>query len=189
MENQIIKTAKKAIKHWYLSLILGILFVFVGIWVFRTPIESYIALALIFSLTCFISGICEIIYSTANRKELHNWGWILAGGIIHLLLGFWLITSPLITVTILPLFAGFMLMFLSMHAMGYAFDLKSLAIKGWGWLLTLGISGILFSFLLFWNPLFAGLTIVFYTGSAFITLGIYRIILSFKLKQLERLAT
>jgi uncharacterized membrane protein HdeD (DUF308 family) len=184
MENQIIETAKNAVKHWYLSLILGILFILVGIWVFRTPVESYIALSVIFSVTCFVSGIFETIYSVANRKELHNWGWILAVGIIDLLLGFWLISSPLVSMALLPLFAGFMLIFLSMTAMGFAFDLKTFAMKGWGWLLALGILGVIFSFILFWNPLFAGLTIVVYTGCAFITIGVFRIILSFKLKQL-----
>ncbi len=186
MENQIIKTTKKAIKHWYLSLILGILYILVGIWVFRTPIESYLALSVIFSVTCFISGIFEIIYSIANRKELDNWGWILAGGIIVLLLGFWLMSSPLRSIALLPFFAGFMLIFLSMTAMGFAFDMKAFAIKDWGWLLALGILGVLFSFVLFWNPLFAGLTIVFYTGCAFITIGVFRIILSFKLKHLGK---
>ena len=186
MENQIIKTTKNVIKHWYLSLILGILYILVGIWVFRTPIESYVALSIVFSVTCFISGIFEIIYSVANRKELHNWGWILAGGIIVLLLGFWLISSPLRSIALLPFFAGFMLIFLSMTAMGFAFDMKAFSIKDWGWLLALGILGVLFSFVLFWNPLFAGLTVVFYTGCAFITIGVFRIILSFKLKHLGK---
>ena len=188
MENQIIKTTKNAIKHWYLSLILGILYIIVGIWVFRTPIESYVALSIVFSVTCFISGIFEIIYSVSNRKELHNWGWILAGGIIDLLLGFWLMSSPLRSIALLPFFAGFMLIFFSMKAIGFAFDMKAFAVKDWGWLLVLGIFGVLFSFVLFWNPLFAGLTIVFYTGCAFITIGIFRIILSFKLKQLGQTA-
>jgi uncharacterized membrane protein HdeD (DUF308 family) len=69
-----------------------------------------------------------------------------------------------------------------MTAMGFAFDMKAFAIKDWGWLLALGILGVLLSFILFWNPLFAGLTIVFYSGCAFITIGVFRIILSFKLK-------
>ena len=51
MEDQIIKTGKNAIKHWYLSLILGILFIFVGIWVFITPVSSYFTLAILFSVT------------------------------------------------------------------------------------------------------------------------------------------
>jgi uncharacterized membrane protein HdeD (DUF308 family) len=187
METEIIKRAKNFTKHWYLSLLLGILFICVGIWVFRTPLESYLTLSILFSVTIFISGISEIIYSLSNRKEMDNWGWVLAGGIIDLLLGIWLISSPLLSITILPFVVGFMMMFHSMTAMGFAFDLKGFAGSGWGWLLALGIIGLLFSFLLLWNPLFAGLTIVILTGCAFITIGFFRIILAFKLKHLHNL--
>ena len=119
---------------------------------------------------------------------MDNWGWVLAGGIIDLLLGIWLISSPLLSITVLPFVVGFMLMFRSMMAMGFAFDLKDFPDSGWGWLLALGILGLLFSFVLLWNPLFAGLTIVIWTGCAFITIGIFRIILSFKLKHLHNLS-
>ncbi len=188
METEIIRKAKNAIKHWYLSLILGILFICVGIWVLRTPLESYLTLSILFSVTIFISGISEIIFSITNRKEMDNWGWVLAGGIIDLLLGIWLISSPLLSITILPFVVGFMLMFRSMVAMGFAFDVKGFADSSWGWLLAVGILGLLFSFILLWNPLFAGLTIVIWTGCAIITLGIFRIILSFKLRQLYKLS-
>ncbi|MGA3015422.1 MAG: DUF308 domain-containing protein [Bacteroidales bacterium] len=188
MENQIIKTGKNAIKHWYLSLILGIIFIFVGIWVLMTPVSSYFTLSILFSVTIFVSGISEIIYSITNRKEISNWGWVLAGGIIDLLFGLWLIASPLLSIAILPFVVAFILMFRSMMGIGFAFDLKDFAGSGWGWLLTLGILGLLFSFILLWNPVFAGLTTVICTGCAFITLGFFRIILSFKLQHLHKLS-
>jgi len=188
METEIINRAKNVTKHWYLSLILGILFICVGIWVFMTPVSSYLALSILFSVTIFISGIFEIIYSISNRKEMDNWGWVLTGGIIDLLFGLWLMSSPLLSIAILPFVVGFILMFRSMMAIGFAFDLKDFADSGWGWLLALGILCLLFSFVLLWNPVFAGLTVVILTGCAFITLGIYRIILSFKLKHLHNLS-
>jgi uncharacterized membrane protein HdeD (DUF308 family) len=187
METEIIKRAKNVTKHWYLSVILGLLFICVGILVLRTPLESYLTLSILFSVTLFISGISEIIYSVTNRKELSNWGWVLAGGIIDLLLGIWLISSPLLSISILPFVVGFMLMFHSMMAIGFAFDIRGFADSKWGWLLTLAILGLLFSFILIWNPFFAGLTIVIWTGCAFIAIGIFRIILAFKLKHLHNL--
>ena len=69
METEIIKKAKNVTKHWYLSLILGILFICVGIWVFRTPLESYLTLSILFSVTIFISGISEIIYSVDKPQR------------------------------------------------------------------------------------------------------------------------
>jgi len=188
MRTEIMNATKNATKHWYLSLILGILFIGVGIWVFMTPISSYLTLSILFSVTIFVSGLSEIIYSISNRKEMDNWGWVLTGGIIDLLFGLWLMASPLLSIAILPFVVGFMLMVRSMMAIGFAFDLKDFANSGWGWLLALSILGLLFSFVLLWNPAFAGLTLVICTGCAFVTLGVYRIILSFKLKHLHHLS-
>jgi len=188
MRTEIINATKNATKHWYLSLILGILFIGVGIWVFMTPVSSYITLSILFSVTIFVSGLSEIIYSISNRKEMDNWGWVLTGGIIDLLFGLWLMASPLLSIAILPFVVGFMLMVRSMMAIGLAFDLKDFSDSGWGWLLALSILGLLFSFVLLWNPAFAGLTLVICTGCAFVTLGVYRIILSFKLKHLHNLS-
>ena len=188
METEIINSVKNYSKHWYLSLILGILFIGAGIWVFMTPVSSYLALSILFSVTIFISGIFEIVYSISNRKEMDNWGWVLTGGIIDLLFGLWLMSSPLLSIAVLPFVVGFMLMFRSIMAIGFAFDLKDFANSGWGWLLALSILGLLFSFVLLWNPAFAGLSLVICTGCSFITLGIFRIILSFKLKHLHNLS-
>lgn len=188
MRTEIINATKNATKHWYLSLIPGILFIGVGIWVFMTPVSSYLTLSILFSVTIFVSGLSEIIYSISNRKEMDNWGWVLTGGIIDLLFGLWLMASPLLSIAILPFVVGFMLMVRSMMAIGLAFDLKDFSDSGWGWLLALSILGLLFSFILLWNPAFAGLTLVICTGCAFVTLGVYRIILAFKLKQLHKLS-
>ena len=185
MEKQIIKTLKDAIKHWYLQLILGVLFIITGIWVLGTPLESYLVLSTLFSVTFFVNGIFEIAYSISNRKQLDNWGWVFAGGIVDLLFGIWLMSSPLLSITVLPFYVGFMLMFRSVSAIGLAVDLRAFGVKEWGWLLGLGILGMVFSFILLWNPMLAGLTIVMWTASAFITIGVFKIFLSFKLKQLN----
>lgn len=181
----LIKTLKEATKHWYLSLILGILFIVTGILVLRTPVESYLALSVLFSVTFLVNGFFEIVYSITNRKQLDNWGWVLAGGIVDLLFGAWLMWSPMVSVAILPYFVGFMLMFRSFTAIGFSIDMKSFGIKDWGWLLAFGILGLIFSIILIWNPLLAGLTIVMWTASAFITIGFFKIFLAFKLKQLN----
>ncbi|MDR2009270.1 MAG: HdeD family acid-resistance protein [Bacteroidales bacterium] len=185
MENQLLENAKSAIKNWYLSLILGILFIFVGIVVFITPAESYITLSILFSVIFFLSGLFEIVYSISNRKYINNWGWLLFAGIVYLIFGIILISSPVLSMTFLPIFMGFMLLFVSVSAMAFSFDLKSFRVKGWGWLLVLGILGTIFSFIMLWNPAIGGLTIVVWTGITFVTLGIFRIFLAFELKKIK----
>ncbi len=185
MTSSTIQTVKNAIKYWWVSLLAGILFVLAGIWVLRTPLESYLALSVLFSLVFFISGIFEIVYATANSNQLKGWGWTFTGGIIDILLGTILMTNPALSMAILPFFVGFAIMFRSFIAMGVAFELRSFGIGNWGWLLALAIGGLLFSFILLNDPIFAGTTIVVWTALAFISIGLFRIFLAFKLKRLH----
>lgn len=185
MENQIFKTVKSSVKHWYLSLIVGVLFILLGFWILKTPMESYLTLAILFSITFLVNGVFEIIFSISNKEQIDSWGWVLASGIIDLLFGIWLVSNPGLSLAVLPFYIGFMLMFRSMSAIGYSFDMKSFGIQEWGWLLALGILGLIFSFTMIWNPVFGGLSIIFWTALAFITYGIFRVFLSFKLKKLH----
>jgi len=43
-----------AVKHWWVSLLLGIVFVAAGIWVAMTPLSSYVALSIFFSAAIFV---------------------------------------------------------------------------------------------------------------------------------------
>ena len=68
----------------------------------------------------------------------------------------------------------------------WSFELKKLGISGWGAMLVLGILGALMAFILLWNPLLAGLTVVVYTAVAFITIGGLQVYLSLKLRKLNK---
>lgn len=188
MNNQIVDTPQHAIKHWYLSLLLGIFFIIIGFWVLSTPLESYLALSMLFSVIFFVSGIFEIFYYVTNRQTTENWGWGLTAGIIEFLIGVWLISSPVVSVTILPFVVGFVLLFRSSTAMAVSFDLKSRGIKDWGWLLVIGILGLIFSYMMIINPVLGGMTIVVWTALSFISIGVFRVMLSFKLKRLNNIA-
>lgn len=185
MENSLFKKVKKAIDYWYIPLLVGLLFVGIGIWCFITPLAAYLTLAFIFSVSFLGSGIFEIIFALSNRKKIDNWGWTLASGILGFVVGILLIINPLISITILPLYVGFVILFRSIMAIVIAFDLKSYGVLDWGNLLVLGILGTIFSFVLLWNPIFAGLSIVYYTAFALIALGIFYIYFAFKLKRIH----
>lgn len=42
-----------------------------------SPLSSYVALSIVFSISMLISGILEIIFSLSNRKGVPSWGWYL----------------------------------------------------------------------------------------------------------------
>ncbi len=181
------KIIKKTVKHWYIPLIVGLLFLLTGIYIFTTMQETYGALAILFSLSFLISGILEIWFSIQNRKELEGWGWYLTVGIFSLLIGILLISQPGIAVTTLPLFVGFTLLFRSVQGLGFAFELKNYGVLKWGNIAIASVLGIIFSIILLSNPIITGISLVVATALAFIFSGINSIVLSFYLKKLKNM--
>lgn len=182
------KTVENSIKYWYLLLIAGLLYIAVGVWVFATPLSSYLALALLFSVSFLVSGIAEVVFSISNRKQLVGWGWNLSFGLVTAIIGLILLASPMLTLATLPLYVGFVVLFRSIMAMSFSIELKSYGEKQWGWLLFIGILGLIFSAILIWKPIFAGLTLVYWTGLALIMLGITSIYVSIQLNKVRKIA-
>lgn len=186
MNNLFFKQIKQSVKHWYLHLIVGLIFIAVGFWVFTSPIQSYAAFTILFSISFLISGIMEIFFAISNRNVLENWGWTLAMGIITTLVGFMLIANPEISALTLALYVGFMIMLRSFWAIGSALDLKDYGVKGWGISLFIGILGVLFSALLILKPAISGMTLVIWTGLALFASGAFNLFLSIKMRKIHK---
>lgn len=186
MATTVLNSVQSTVKNWWVSILIGMLYILVGFWVFRTPLASYISLSIIFSVFIFISGLLEITFAISSRKETHGWGWYLVGGIFDLIIGLFLISSPVMTMAMLPFFVGFWLLFRGIMAIGISIQLSTMGIPNWGWLLVSGIATIIFSILVLANPVFGGLSIVYMTAFAFIMIGIFRIFLGFDLKKINK---
>lgn len=63
-----------AIKHWWVFLILGILAIGLGVWLFFTPANGFAALAIVFAITFLISGLASTAVTLINRKSIPAWG-------------------------------------------------------------------------------------------------------------------
>lgn len=186
MTNSISRSAKQTSKNWWLYLVLGVLFIILGVWMYRKLEAGYVALANIFSIAIFISGVFSIIFSISNRERMESWGWHLAGGLFDLILGTLLILHPLLTVTILPFYMGFWTLFRGIFAVGLSFQFKAVGRPGQFWLLSIGFLAVIAAVLLLLKPVFPGLSIVQMTGLGFVILGIFRVILAFDLKKIYK---
>src|SRR5476649_1728441 len=131
----ILETIQSDIKNWWLFILKGLVFIGAGIYVFCSPLASYIGLSVLFSMVIIISGIGQIFFASVN-STMKGWGWSLISGILDLIIGIYLFSYPLITMTTLPLFLGFWLLFRSFYLMGIAFELRSYGVSSWAGLLT-----------------------------------------------------
>lgn len=188
MENSksTISEIRTDIKNWWVLLLIGILFIGIGILVFANPFESYVSLAGFFAASMMVSGLFQKWFAISNNNELEGWGWQLALGIMEFTIGLVLIFNLDFTIAILPFYVGFWLLFKSFALIGFSFELKSHKVMNWWYFIVFGLLLTILSWLIILNPLFGGMTIVIWTGIALIVAGIAYILLSLKLKKVKR---
>lgn len=185
----VLKEIKRTINNWWIYLLLGVLFIIGSFYVYSLPGESYITLSLFFAAFILVDGIGSIILAVSNSKNMEGWGWQLTGGIISALIGFGLFIHPGLSMAILPVFIGFWILMKGMLVTGTSFDLKSHGVKGWGWILVLGIINILLGLMMIINPVFGASMVLIFTAIALLTLGISMIAVSLRLRTIKRKVT
>ena len=159
-----------SVKNWWTSLLLGIVYIIVALWLMFSPVSTYVALSIIFSVSMLISGILEIIFALSNRKGVPSWGWYIVGGRME----------------VIPFIIAFWLMFRGFSSTGYSIDLKRYGTRDWGWYMAFGILAILCSLLILWQPAIGALYAVYMISFAFLIIGLFRVMLSFELKNLHK---
>ncbi len=181
----LLKSLTNSVKHWYVPLILGIIFIVFGIYIFTAPLETYLTLAWLFSVSFIVSGVGEIFFALRNTKHLRSWGWYLISGLLSLVIGIYLLSNPQSAAATLPFVVGFTILFRSFQLLGLAFSLREMGRLRWGNLAVSSTLGIVFSFLLILNPVFSGGSLVVFTALSFISTGIASVVLSFDLKKVK----
>ncbi len=93
------------VPHFWLQLISVVLALIIG-WLFiRNPAQGVETLALLMIVFLMIEGIAKIVLALTIRP-LTRWGWMLASGLIGVLLSAWLLANPTVGIVILGLFFG-----------------------------------------------------------------------------------
>ena len=179
------KSISSSVKNWWALLLLGVVYVVLGIWTVITPFAAYLSLSLLFSISILFTGFIEISFSISNRKILDGWGWYFAGGLFNIIVGILVIRQPALTAIIFASFIGFLMMFTGIRAIGTALDIRNYKGSNWGWLLMFGILTIIFSFFIVGNIVFGTITIVVTTALALLSAGAFYIALSLRLKKLH----
>jgi len=185
MGSVILKRIKQNVKHWYLPVILGVVFVIAGVFIMMTPVASYVSLALLFSWLFFFSGIAEIAFALSNRNHLDGWGWILFSGLVDVVLGLILLSKPAITLQVLPIYVGCVLLFRSVRSLSMAVELNGYGVKGVSSMVLFGILGLMFAVFMMTNLEAGAFTIVYWTAFSIMTLGLFSIMYGVKLKKLK----
>ena len=156
----LVDRATRAIKHWWLLLLAGILCMALGIVVFVFPLERYVTLSILFGVLLLLIGAAQLIISATSGNYLMMRGYLIVGGIIDLLIGIFLCINPGITLVALPIIMGISLMYNSFLVIAFGGDLDTFRISGGAWMTVGGILMLVLSILVLLNPLSFGIEMV-----------------------------
>ena len=88
------------------KLVLGVLYLGAGIVVLSNVLGGAIALTLILGITIFVEGVIQVILAFEIRPA-RNWGWVLLGGILGIILGIFIWSEwPFNAIWLLGLWVG-----------------------------------------------------------------------------------
>lgn len=186
MENHLTESAKRQVKHWWASLIVGILAVVIGLMSAAEPVLTIGLLTVFFIANFFVSGAFEVYFALANRKQLDKWGWMLAGGIVNLIFVLILITFPVTNMLIFIYYVSFYILLQALLGVWAAITLKTMGIKGWKSHLFMALLGVILAIFLIFKPLFAGTFITIIFSITLICYGLSRISYSLRLRKLKK---
>lgn len=179
----------RAVQHWWLMLLAGILCVVLGIIVFVFPLESYVTLSILTGVVMLIVGAAQLIVASTSGNYLAMRGYMVVGGVIDLLLGIFLCVYPGVTLVILPIMMGIWMMYHSFMMIAFGGDLDTFRISGGGTVIFGGVILLLLSILVLANPFRAGIAaVIVVAGVGFLLLGILLCWMAMKLKTIHMYA-
>ena len=182
----IAKQIARAIHHWWLMLIVGLLSLIAGILVFVFPLETYVTLSIFFGIIMMLAGAAQLILSSSSNNYLMTRGYFIVGGVLDVLLGLFLCLYPGITIFLLPILLGVWMLYHSFMIIAFAGDLSTFDLGGQGETIAGGIILLLLSILILMNPFSAGIAaVVILTGVGFVIFGLILMMLAVKLKRLH----
>lgn len=176
----------KPTRFWWIPLVTGIVFIGFGIWCLCNPVASLTIMAYIFAGGVGAVGLFNLIYGFANVKNNHGWGWAVACGIIEILCSVWLFFLPASWLTQGFIFCvGLYIIFVAINAISESFVMYNYSSFWSVWLFLLLLVSIVCACFFLAGPILGGIAVWLYIGISFITYGVARVLLSFKLKKIN----
>lgn len=178
--------AARAIRHWWLYLVCGILCIAAGIAVFAFPMDSYMTLGIIFGILMLFVGAVQLIVGASSGNYFAMRGYLIVGGVLDIILGIFLCVNPGVTLVLMPILLGIWMLYNSFIIMAFGGDMDTFNVSGSGWVMAGGILLMLLSIFVLVNPLSAGVaTVVVLTGVGLIVFGILLCTLAVRMKDIH----
>ena len=182
MENNLYDKTERLIKHWWLSLIVGLVALARGFIVLVHPAASYYTFATWLGLAILISGIAGLVQALGTRNYFVRRGWLMLAAIADIIIGLLLVFNTLLSAVAMPILLGAWLLYRGCAMLMQGFDLRSYGVRDAGWVIFYAAVIIAISIAVLWMPGTLGVeAVILFVAIAFITYGVSMISLSFRL--------
>jgi len=179
--------AARAIRHWWLLMLAGLLAIAAGICVFVFPVESYVTLSILFGILMLVTGAVQLVIASTSGNYLMMRGYIIVGGVLDVILGIFLCVYPGISLFLLPIMMGFWLMYHSFMIIALGGDMSTFKIPGNGMMILGGVLLLLLSIFVLVDPFSVGVvTVLTVAGAGLILLGVLMCSISVALKDVGK---
>lgn len=189
MESDIYEKTERLIKHWWLSLVVGIAAVAVGFVVLVHPAESYYTFALWLGIVVFLSGIAGVVQALSTKNYFVRRGWIVLAAVADIIIGIVLMFSSMLSAVAMPILLGVWLLYRGCAMLMQGFDLRSFGVRDAGWVMFYAAVIIAIAIAILWMPATLGVeAVILFVAIAFITYGVSMVSLGFRLWDIHRRA-
>lgn len=189
MESDIYEKTERLIKHWWLSLVVGIAAVAVGFVVLVHPAESYYTFALWLGVVVFLSGIAGVVQALSTKNYFVRRGWIVLAAVADIIIGIVLMFSSMLSAVAMPILLGVWLLYRGCAMLVQGFDLRSFGVRDAGWVMFYAAVIIAIAIAILWMPATLGVeAVILFVAIAFIAYGVSMVSLGFRLWDIHRRA-
>lgn len=166
--------ASKSMK--VLNIIAGVLLIVAGIYCLCNQDIAAMTAGVMVGIFMLLSGVIEIVVFATTSGLLFGSGWLLLDGVLTVILSLFLLFNQWFTMMSLPFLFTLWLLFSGISRFVSAFDLRAFGVRGWGWILTIGIILMVAGFICMMDPWVSVAAIGLTVGLAFLLEGISSIV-------------
>jgi uncharacterized membrane protein HdeD (DUF308 family) len=170
-------------KNWWLISLKGIIFIFLGIYIFKFPVSGMLGLIVYGGICLLISGIIESAFSISYRKTHSGRVWQMAEGLLDIILAIILLSNLGLTAITLPFVFAFYAILTGIFWIFQSLFFKRNAYKFWTIAFSAGLFSLLIGILIFYRPVITALTIVGFIGIMFFVHGFFLLLFSFEIRK------
>lgn len=141
----------KTERNWQL-IVAGILFIVFGLVCAFFPGLTLASIAFMVGAAFVVSGVVNIATFIRDKELLGFSGWLLAYGILDVLIGAMFVIHPFAFAAVLPWVIGAFVLVFGIYEIIVASPIKKAGLPLWGWMLVSGILSVLIGIMFFYMP-------------------------------------